>query len=157
MVKAGHDVHFLETSSEEDSFQFPKGITNHFMHIPTRVPKDLSEMWKGFSEPEVLVELFSIGDEAVHSVMKNASEQIKEVMSTEWDVVFSDDLFAMGGFGMALRNSRINRKPYIMYSTTIMLQLYGWEQALCEENNFNLIPVLWKFLLKLSLLIWLNI
>lgn len=56
--------------------------------------------------------------------------KVEKVLNTSWDVVFSDELFAMGAFGIALRNAKINRKPYIMFSTTVLMQLFSWEQAL---------------------------
>lgn len=36
----------------------------------------------------------------------------------------------MGGFGIAMRNAKINGRPYIMFSTTVLMQLFSWEQAL---------------------------
>lgn len=58
------------------------------------------------------------------------SVQVAGVLNKTWDIVFADELFAMGSFGIALRNKRIFKKPYVMLSTTVMLQYFTWELAL---------------------------
>uniref|UniRef100_A0A0M3IHG5 glucuronosyltransferase n=1 Tax=Ascaris lumbricoides TaxID=6252 RepID=A0A0M3IHG5_ASCLU len=67
--------------------------------------------------------------------------EVAGVLNKTWDIVFADELFAMGSFGIALRNKRIFKKPYVMLSTTVMLQYFTWELAL--GRNFLCQPSSW--------------
>uniref|UniRef100_A0A0M3I776 glucuronosyltransferase n=1 Tax=Ascaris lumbricoides TaxID=6252 RepID=A0A0M3I776_ASCLU len=132
LLKAGHDVHFLETTQNKKPYDLPHGITNHFVRLTGGKTFDLRSMWTEVYPPQALLELFTLGDAALHAVLTNHYDEVERVLNTTWDIVFSDELFAMGGFGIAMRNAKINGRPYIMFSTTVLMQLFSWEQALAR-------------------------
>lgn len=55
------------------------------------------------------------------------------ILNETWDMVFADELFGISGMGIAMRNRKLHEKPYIMYSTTVLMHLFSWESALGEN------------------------
>uniref|UniRef100_A0A915BAR1 Glucuronosyltransferase n=1 Tax=Parascaris univalens TaxID=6257 RepID=A0A915BAR1_PARUN len=53
LLEAGHDVHFLETTQNEKPYNFPHGITNHFVRLTGGKTFDLRSMWTEVFPPQV--------------------------------------------------------------------------------------------------------
>lgn len=53
LLKAGHDVHFLETTQNKKPYDLPHGITNHFVRLTGGKTFDLRSMWTEVYPPQV--------------------------------------------------------------------------------------------------------
>uniref|UniRef100_A0A914ZHZ7 UDP-glucuronosyltransferase n=2 Tax=Parascaris univalens TaxID=6257 RepID=A0A914ZHZ7_PARUN len=141
LMQAGHDVHFFEATQRKEHFSFPYGISNHHFRLSNRTIWNLSSMWTETYSPWGFDYVYRLGDDAFFELISEHSDEVTRILNKTWDIVFADELFAMGSFGIALRNKKIFKKPYVMLSTTVILQYFTWELAL--GRNFLCQPSSW--------------
>ncbi|VDM48916.1 unnamed protein product [Toxocara canis] len=78
----------------------------------------------------VIGSIYKLSEEAFYEIITERHTEMAKILNTTWDMIFADELIAVGSYGLALRNARTHKKPYIMFSTTVILHLFAWELAL---------------------------
>ncbi|VDD92514.1 unnamed protein product [Enterobius vermicularis] len=139
LCKAGHEVHFLETTYSKKPFRFPDCIQGHFISLPKNITDHhfddpASRVWTGKPALDTVSNVFHLGDVALQEILVHKQVEINQILNTTWDLVFTDELFSYTSYGIALENARKHQKPFIIFSTTILMHGFGWEQAL--GNHF---------------------
>uniref|UniRef100_A0A915EFY7 glucuronosyltransferase n=1 Tax=Ditylenchus dipsaci TaxID=166011 RepID=A0A915EFY7_9BILA len=72
------------------------------------------------------------GNQQLGEFMANESNmnKFKQILDEEWDLLILDELFGVHSFGLALYFKRLRNTPYIIYSTTAMIQTSAYSLAL---------------------------
>uniref|UniRef100_A0A914CWF5 Helicase ATP-binding domain-containing protein n=1 Tax=Acrobeloides nanus TaxID=290746 RepID=A0A914CWF5_9BILA len=74
--------------------------------------------------------VFVAGDIILGHIIEHHMEKILEVLNQEWDVVILDELFGMHAHTFAMILNRHQQVPYIVFSTTLMVETTSSNMAL---------------------------
>ncbi|KHN87790.1 UDP-glucuronosyltransferase [Toxocara canis] len=130
LIQSGHNVHFLQTTQNEKPFRFSHAIINHYFQTSPATAIGVSSIWTRSHHPQVIGSIYKLSEEAFYEIITERHTEMAKILNTTWDMIFADELIAVGSYGLALRNARTHKKPYIMFSTTVILHLFAWELAL---------------------------
>ncbi|MFH4976464.1 hypothetical protein AB6A40_003173 [Gnathostoma spinigerum] len=132
LSKAGHNVSFIELTHSSEGYPFPDDINVYFIryHKNPLDTMNFHQMWAKRFPPYVMSYIFAAGDAVLRDVLKNDNEELRKIINSTWDVVIVDDLFSATVSGIALKNAENFGNPYIMFSTTVPMQIFNWELAL---------------------------
>uniref|UniRef100_A0A914CJW4 Uncharacterized protein n=1 Tax=Acrobeloides nanus TaxID=290746 RepID=A0A914CJW4_9BILA len=74
--------------------------------------------------------VFIAGDIILGHMIEYHMEKILEVLNQEWDLVILDELFGMHAHTFAIILNRLKKVPYIVFSTTLMVETTSSNMAL---------------------------
>ncbi|KAK0405158.1 hypothetical protein QR680_017832 [Steinernema hermaphroditum] len=143
LAKENLSVHFVESFSGS-SFVYPPNITAHLFQIPSNPvhKKQLTSAgWRRGFGPEVIGELFAVGDAAFLDMQKLYPRKIDELLETKWDLTIVDELFGTAMYGMGAYHYERNKTPYIIHSTTTILHAFAKNLGLGRPVHHR--PSMW--------------
>ncbi|KAH7721224.1 UGT-63 protein [Aphelenchoides avenae] len=125
VADAGHQVTVFETSSNEKKRDLGPNITLIHLHVPVdnSVVKQLGKsMFTHRFHGYQLGSLYKFGDDKFNEFIDTRSEVVAELFNEEWDLIVLDELFGVHSFALATFFKRRKNVPYIIQSTTSMLE-----------------------------------
>ncbi|KHN87308.1 hypothetical protein Tcan_05338 [Toxocara canis] len=134
LADAGHSVTVLETNDKKYARDFGHGIKTEHIYVPPdpRKTEDSKEIiWRSSRSGFYIAQVYnSVGDKALKMMIEYDPETFWRVVNGTWDLLVVDELFAVHGYGIASIHKRLNGTPYIVFSTTVMLNSDSMTNAL---------------------------
>ncbi|KAI1718930.1 UDP-glucoronosyl and UDP-glucosyl transferase domain-containing protein [Ditylenchus destructor] len=126
-MQAGHNVTVFDTSALKKARDLGPNVTMIFIQVPQ--DKSLSRhmasmMFREVYRADTLHTPFFYGNDKLGEFMANKDEfqKIRLIMEEKWDLVILDELFGIHSYAFATFFKRMYGTPYIVYSTTAMIQ-----------------------------------
>uniref|UniRef100_A0A914HDZ0 glucuronosyltransferase n=1 Tax=Globodera rostochiensis TaxID=31243 RepID=A0A914HDZ0_GLORO len=133
LASSGHQIVVLEIATLKKARNLGTNVTVLFIPVPEDggIAASLSaSMFRVVSNGRILHLPYLFGDQKVHEYILSHAPMLRSLLNTAFDLVILDELFGVHSFAIALHLNRHYGVPYIIYSTTMMIQSSAYSLAL---------------------------
>ncbi|KAK0402621.1 hypothetical protein QR680_016433 [Steinernema hermaphroditum] len=124
LSKAGHNVTVLDTSTKKEPRDFGPGIKVLHIYMPPKENKVVNAdfFWTMDTHSFLMPVLFGMSDALFGELMDEHPDQFNTILSTNWDLIVMDELFAIHQNAICFHLKQTRNTPYIVFSpsTAIM-------------------------------------
>ncbi|KAI6243228.1 UDP-glucuronosyltransferase [Aphelenchoides fujianensis] len=142
LADAGHSVVLLDTIFEQPAFDHPN-ISRIRLHLPQSPPPSRM-VWESFSSCFTVLSSYVRSDLVFNQMQDKYEQELKALITDEWDLLIVDALFANHGYALATLLNRRFGTPYVMVETAA--QLFDW-QATMKGLGWNPVAKNYQFAL----------
>uniref|UniRef100_A0A1I7Z8U7 Glucuronosyltransferase n=1 Tax=Steinernema glaseri TaxID=37863 RepID=A0A1I7Z8U7_9BILA len=132
LARENFSVHFMESYSGE-SYAYPPDVSPHLFKVPSN-PVHKKQLtiagWRRGFGPEVIGELFAIGDSAFLDMQRLHPKKMAQLLEKKWDLTVVDELFGISMYGIAAFHHNRSGTPYVVHSTTAILHVFAAKMGL---------------------------